>query len=111
MQPSEVVKCELTLRGQIGPYRQLMGELGAASPPEPCARVTAAGAVHLAKAPAGVPGAGQVTALGVPWRAIPGAQLTWVGWARVVTVHSPGSRCGEEQGPGGSVGAQSTLWR
>lgn len=88
-----------------------MGELGAASPPEPCARVTAAGAVHLAKAPAGVPGAGQVTALGVPWRAIPGAQLTWVGWARVVTVHSPGSCCGEEQGPGGSLGAQFTLWR
>ena len=62
-----------------------MGELGAASPPELCARVTAAGAVHLAKAPAGVPGAGQVTALGVPWRTIPGAQLTWVGWAGVVT--------------------------
>lgn len=76
------------MRVQIDPYTLLMGELGAASPPWPSARVTAAGAVHLAKAYTRPTGSWTGNSSWCHWlREVIRPRLAWVGsavwWALV----------------------------
>lgn len=62
-----------------------MGGLGAASPPRALRKGHCGRSRTPCEGSSRRAGSWQVTALGAPWRAVPGAQLTWVGWALVVT--------------------------